>query len=246
MPTYTRLEAGISTQVGETLFTVTYPTAGSDYPISLPKAFYPHRQAYIEAINTVLTADSLPLTLAEDYPTGAFTLTSSALNFDLEMADPSQVALWMGTTPGATVTNASSITFGDSTAILQVEDPVYEEAYSIKLNRSGNFGDDGRVGAILVNRYVEYQCSIFVTNNEHDSWVTFWPWIAQSRKVVLHRRWDTAASAETNYTLAPLHGSAGFKWLHLDGSTPDDLDSPSQEPFVNGHVFTLTGIIYGV
>jgi len=244
MSIVTRIEAGFVNVPSEPICTITYPTGVTAYDMVLGRAWYPHRQAVIEAVNAWFTAESLPLTIAEDYSTGILTITTSANNFDLDVNDNSNGYAWFGMSSNQA--NKATVSFATSTQIMAIDCPIYDESYSLVLNRAANFADNGRVGAALINRYMKYDFAMYLTNTEHAAFTSFWPWISQTRKFCIFRRWDSSKTPAQNYLLEPLHGSDGFKLLFLDQSTADALDNPAQEPFVNGHSFTMSGILYGV
>jgi hypothetical protein len=244
MSIVTRIEAGFVNVPSEHICVIVYPSGGLRYGMVLGRAWYPHRQAVIEAVNAWFTSESLPLTMSENYATGDFAIVTSANNFDLEVNDNSNGFEWFGM--GSDANNTSSVTFDTSTQIMAIDCPIYDETYSLVLNRAANFADNGRVGAALINRYMKYDFAMYLTNTEHSAFVDFWPWISQTRKLCIFRRWDSSKTPAQNYLLEPLHGSDGFKLLFLDQSTADALDNPAQEPFVNGHSFTMSGILYGV
>ena len=125
--------------------------------------------------------------------------------------------------------------------------PLSEEEWGIRLNRTSNFDDAGRVAAILVGRCVGYRCRLRWTNDDHEAWAAFARWMYQGRKVALWPRWDTAASPWTdNYTRRPLPADNGYRLIHLDGGSQRALDAPENVPLVTGHSTMLKGVLHGV
>jgi len=125
--------------------------------------------------------------------------------------------------------------------------PPREEEWSLRLDRTANFSDAGRVAAILVGRAGAYRCTLQWTNADHDQWARFARWMYQARKVALWPGYDTAASPWTdNYSLRPYPTSTGHRLLLLDADGQSDLDSPFNAPAVIGHRVQLQGVLYAL
>lgn len=248
MSIVTRLEVPI-TFVGNPLgLIVTYPHGGSVYAYRPSVDTFAHKQALLEDITTWLSDNSIPLTIAENYATRAVTIATTALNFSLDFGDTSNfgeatLADYLGF--AATYSNKSTVTGRACESTCYLDAPPEADGFAISLNRSANFSDSGRVAGVLLNRYVQYACTLNIANDEHEDFRAFWAWAAQCHKLTMWRRFNTAWTPAQAYVSTPLLGD-NFKLLSLTDGTNDDLDVPRDAPDVTGHTHDIEGWVYGV
>ena len=125
--------------------------------------------------------------------------------------------------------------------------PLAGESWDIRPNRTTNFGDDGRVGAVLVGRVCGYTVRLRWMNADHAQWQRFTRWMYQARAVAVWSAYDDAASPWTsNYTLRPYPGPLGYKLLFLDSTAQPDIDNPQNAPQVTGHAWQISGVLYAL
>lgn len=262
MATSAKLEASYQADRGIPSFGIKLPhTAPAFVPVILPLGSYPthrHLCAGIEtAVENATTFGPTVSGISGDFfcyvdGDGKFVLKSDTMQMGLSFVDPEadgadDLRPFMGLT--ATTYSAASTQISDvvpASTFLLARVP-YMETWIPKFDRTANFGDDGRVSAILIGRTVVYRCTLTWTNAEHDQWLEYCRWMYQGRKVALWAAYDDAASPWTdNYELRPLPTSTGYKLLFLDSNAQPDVDNPYPLPNYIGHTTQIEGVLYAL
>jgi hypothetical protein len=263
MAIQTRLEVPFFNVTKAPIMRVKIPhTAPAWVDVELPESAYPTHYHLARAIEQAVedatgSGPTVPGTsgdfyVEQDYSTGFFHFKSDSYTPSYDFSDAestygiTHVRDYMGFTSQTYTADADVPSDETPKSSFTCDTPVFREAYDLRLNRTANFADDGRVKGILLNRYLGYSCQMRWSLAEHDAWVAFARWLVEYKTVCLWSRWDTVDADANNYACRPWPQTWGYKLLYLNMGGGITVDNPWTQPSVVIHSTDISGVLYGI